>query len=77
MFDFLNKKQDKTLNPSQYDELFSLKSRVIRIEAEILDIMTAQNIIRNKVLKKIQFKKGDEEEEKPQDLYNGVLLRDK
>jgi hypothetical protein len=56
-----------------------LENRLQSIEAEILDIATAQNIIRNKVLKKIQFKNpkdDEEEEEKPKDLYNGVLLRE-
>ena len=51
-----------------------VESRLTSIEAEILDLATAINIIRNKVLKKIQFKNPEKEEES-EDLYNGMLLK--
>ena len=51
-----------------------LETRLSLYEAEILDLATAQNIIRNKVLKKIQFKNPKEDEDKPKDLYSGMLI---
>lgn len=57
------------------ERLSKLEKRLTRIEAELLDLAVAQDTIRNKVLRKIQFKKEKEEEEdKPQDLYSKVLI---
>ena len=41
-----------------------LESKVIRLDSEVLELMTAIDIIRNKVLRKIQFRKEEEEEGK-------------
>ncbi len=43
-------------------DLQVLKSRLIKMDSEILDLATSQDIIRNKVLRKIQNKKPTEEE---------------
>ncbi len=61
----------KNVEETSNERLSKLEKRLTRLEAEILDVATAQDIIRNKVLRKIQFKK---EEEEPQDLYNRVLI---
>jgi len=45
------------------NDLRVFRTKITRLEAEVLDIATAQDIIRNKVLRKIQTKKGKEEEE--------------
>ena len=55
------------------EEQRRIKIRLTKIEAEILDVATAQDIIRNKVLRKIQVKKDPEEEEKPEG-WNGIPL---
>jgi len=54
----------------------TLISRVTKIEADILDLYVTVDTIRNKVLRKIQFKHTKEEEEKDnsKDLYGGILL---
>lgn len=44
------------------------------MEAELLDLATAQDIIRDKVLRKIQVKKAPEETEPSKDIYKGVLI---
>lgn len=49
-----------------------LEAKVARQDNEILDLVTATDIIRNKVLRKIQFKKIEKEDSK--EPYNGMLL---
>jgi len=53
------------------DSIKKMQTRLTRLEAEILDVATAQDIIRNKVLRKIQFKKPSEEEES-KDEWGGI-----
>lgn len=69
---FTKKNEDLSLN----QRIKKLESRLQVVEAEILDVATAQNIIRNKVLKKIQFKNPKNDEEEEQDPYNSVLLKE-
>ena len=71
---FWSKKEVENVDPTLKEELRSLKARITRLESEILDLMTAQEIIRNKILRKIQSKK-DPEEETSKDIYNGVLIK--
>jgi len=66
----------KNVELTSTERLKKLEHRLSLLEAEVLDIATAQNIIRNKVLKKIQFKNPKEEEEQPKDLYSSVLLKE-
>ena len=70
---FFTKKQPENVDLALKDEILQLKTRLTRVEAEILDVATAQNIIRDKVLRKIQTKKQPEEEE-TQNIYNKVLI---
>ena len=51
------------------EEVRALSSKVTRLDAEILDVATAQEIIRNKVLRKIQGKKKDQEAETETDNF--------
>jgi hypothetical protein len=56
-----------------------LEKRLIRLEAEQLDLATAQELIRDKDLRKIQFKKQTETEkteyENPSGLVSGISNR--
>jgi len=72
---FWTKKPAKNVELTEKEEISKLKARINRIEAEVLDIATAQEIIRNKVLRKIQGKRPIEEEE-TKDLYNGMLIKE-
>ncbi len=67
-------KTEKNVEMTSNERLKKLEHRLTLLEAEILDIATAQNIIRNKVLKKIQFKNPKDDDKDPKDLYNGILL---
>lgn len=53
------------------DEVTKLKTRLTKVEAEVLDVATAQDIIRNKVLRKIQNKKEITDE---LETWNGIPL---
>lgn len=72
---FFFKKKEENLPETSLERLKRLDSKVVRLEAEVLELYTAIDIIRNKVLRKIQFKKEPEKEEKDKDLYSGVLLK--
>ena len=52
------------------DEVRKINARLSRLDAEILDLATSQDIIRNKVLRKIQNKK----EEETSETWNGLPL---
>jgi len=56
------------------ERILRIESRLTRLEADILDLATAQDIIRNKVLRKIQYKKEEKEEVQTKDLSSRVLL---
>jgi len=73
MFDFLRRKTAENVLPTFSERLQRLESRQTRLEADILDLATAINIMRDKVLRKIQFKK-EEEEPKAKDIYAGMLI---
>lgn len=66
---FWNKKGsgDTTL-----EEITHLKARINRLEAEVLDIMTAQEVIRDKVLRKIRLKSRDPEDQENSDTWGGI-----
>jgi hypothetical protein len=64
---FWKKKAEKApvaVEPTILEKLLLLEGRISRLEAETLDLMSAQLIIRNKVLRKIQSKTPPPEEEK-------------
>lgn len=74
---FFTKKTTEKVDLTLESEIKLLKGRVILLESQILDVATAQNILRNKVLKKIQFKNPKDDEDEPKDLYNGMLIAEK
>ncbi len=74
---FWNKKPPEQVEVSFSQRLLRIESRLTLLEADILDLGTAQEIIRNKVLRKIQGKKAPEDEDKPKDLYGGMFLSEK
>ena len=65
-----SKKQPENV-PETYElRLKKLESKLIATQAEVLELYTAIDIIRNKVLRKIQYKKEEKEEEKPEETPN-------
>ena len=69
-------KQVENVSQTCLDRVSAVEKRLSRLEAEILDVATAQDIIRNKVLRKIQSRKVPEEEQESKDIYNGVLIKE-
>jgi len=59
MFKLFQKKEQPE---TSLERISRLEKRLTRLEAELLDLATSQDIIRNKVLRKIQFKKEEEKE---------------
>jgi hypothetical protein len=51
----------------------SIETRFTKLEAEVLALAVAQDVIRNKVLRKIQFKKKEEEEEEEEEDTNSAI----
>lgn len=64
---FWNKKPEKT--PLD-DEIRGIKARITRMETEILDIMNSQQLIRDKIMRKMRLKVSDEEEK--EDTWAGI-----
>lgn len=64
---FWKKKSAENVDLTLKEEVRVMKSKLTRLESEVLDIITSLDIIRNKVLRKIQIKKDinteDESEE--------------
>ncbi len=70
MFWIKKKEEEKPTDNVDYRKL---NAKVIRLEAEVLEIAVAQDIIRNKVLRKIQNKKQLNEEEDNELTQDGYL----
>lgn len=68
----------KNVDEALLERVKRLESKIQRLDADILDLATAHEIIRDKVLRKIQFKKEDkvDKEDKEVDRFKGVLLPD-
>lgn len=60
MFEKWLKRPEKIVESS---DVTALRARVTRLEADILDLYTAQDAIRDKVLRKIQQKRQEKDEE--------------
>lgn len=52
--------------------LIKAESRIAKLESDLMGVVVSVDTIRNKVLRKIQFKKEEEEEES--DRYKGMLV---
>lgn len=63
MWPFTHKKSEVLVEPTFAERLDRLTTRQSKLEAEFMDLLTAHDILRNKVLRKIQHKKEMEEEE--------------
>lgn len=71
-FSFFTKENEPQTSKKR---LLELEERVSKLESDILSVTLDQKTLRDKVLRKIQNKiSKTEEEEKPKDLYNGMLL---
>ncbi len=70
-----NKKKTEKDPETLLERVSRLEKRITRVEAENLDLMTAISILRDKVLRKIQFKNPKEEPEaESKDIYKGMLI---
>ena len=65
----------KTEEPTEQKAISELKHRVNQLENDILDINITLAALKGKILKKIQNKKPDNEEE-PENLYNRILIKE-
>jgi len=70
---FWTNKRSENVDPTYQEQLKRMQVRITKLEAETLELMTALDIIRNKVLRKIQFKKEDKEEEET-NTWSGIPL---
>jgi hypothetical protein len=76
---FFKKKEPENVPETFGERLSRVEKRLTRMEAEILDVATAQDIIRDKVLRKIQVQKPKpepQESEEKEDLYKNVLIKE-
>lgn len=67
MFEKWFKKPEKREEDNTF---IGLRARITRLEADILDLYTAQDAIRDKVLRKIQQKRQEKTEETTQQEEN-------
>lgn len=54
--------------------ILDLEDMLTSIQNKVKSLELDQDDLRNKVLRKIQFKKEKEEEEKPKDIYGGMFI---
>lgn len=71
---FWHKKGTDIEDMTTKERLKRIEVRLNMLEADTLGLATAQETIRNKVLRKIQHKKEPKDEEKPKDIYSGGLI---
>lgn len=71
---FWKKKAVESVEPTLKEEVRQLKAKITRLDSEVLDLITAQEILRNKVLRKIQAKKDTESEQNNID-WGGIPLQ--
>lgn len=67
---FMNKKAPEVVEPTFQERLKRLETKVMRQETEILDLIGSYDILKNKILKKIQSTKKPEEEETDNELVD-------
>jgi len=65
-------KKEENVSQSLIKRVVELENRVLSLESQILSVQMDQKVIRDKVLRKIQFKK--DESDTPQDIYKGMLI---
>ncbi len=75
MFSLFKKRAVNVVPINETDNVRLLKARITRLEAEVLDIATAQDIIRNKVLRKIQTKRPKDDENSEDYLTEDGFLK--
>jgi hypothetical protein len=71
---FWSKKPQENVNATCQEQINKINTKITRMESEILDLITSQDIIRNKVLRKIQVKKQVEEEE-DSNIWEGIPIK--
>ncbi len=67
---FWRKKEDKEFNIDLDAEVSALKTRLTRIETEVLDIAQSQQLIRDKIMRKIRLKSVNDDEE--EETWSGI-----
>lgn len=69
---FFNKKTEEKADETLEKRLLTMNARIFKLESEVMELATAHEAIRQRILKKAGF--GKKEEEQPKDLYGGMLL---
>jgi len=71
----------EVVEPTCADEIKSIRAKISRIESDILDLIGGQELIRDKLLRKMQLKRkaaeddiADDEPEKGKNPLEGKLL---
>jgi hypothetical protein len=67
------KKNERKVSDAFEDRLANVEKRLKNVENETLGLATENEIIRNKVLRKIQFKRNELNAEEPEDKTPKVL----
>lgn len=65
-------KKDKDVEQTLRIRVSELETQCFQLERKIIELQVDQKFLRDKVLRKIQFKK--EESDTPQDIYKGMLI---
>ncbi len=65
-------KQKKVDTTTTDEEIKALKSKINRIETDILDLMQGQVLIRDKIIRKLRLKNINEEEEEDENTWSGI-----
>jgi chaperonin cofactor prefoldin len=60
---FWNKKEQEKIEPTLIERVAKLEGKLQTVESQIVELFTSYDILRNKVLRKIQTRKEPEEEE--------------
>jgi len=60
---FFNSKRTENVPEAYEERLRKLEAKYLKLDAELMDLAQAQDIIRNKVLRKIQERRKTEDEE--------------
>jgi len=70
---FWSKSKDVEKKPIDSDEYLVLLGKIIKLQSEVLEIATAQELLRDRVVKKMSFKKPiKEEDEENKNEWAGI-----
>lgn len=70
------KNEPEALQEGVFQRLDKLESSVRALKIEVLDLLQAQEALRERIYKRLKPLKEYEKEEEKKDLYNGMLLKE-